>query len=425
MKRYMLIMIVIITLLLIIDLYAYKGLMHLLHDSSSTATRGLFTWIYWGISVAFFVMIILAFTLNTGERDPKLMSRYFFLGGIMLAIYIPKLFFGTFHLAEDILKLIGLGIQKLSMLFVRDEVSPAITGEQISRFKFITQLGLVIAAIPFFSIIWGMIRGRFNFTVSQHKLVFPNLPEAFDGFRIVHISDIHIGSLYGHESRVREAIDMINAQDADLVLFTGDMVNDYVEELNGWKEILSGIRARMGKYSILGNHDYGDYYNWGSEEAKRKNLEDLVRAQEEMGFRMLLNQSVRIEKDGQYFALIGVENWGKPPFAQYGDYRKASAGMNGAPFKILMSHDPTHWDAEIQGKTDVDLTLSGHTHGMQFGIEIGNVKWSPVQWKYPHWAGLYRETGQYLYVNRGFGYIGYPGRIGMPPEITVIDLSKA
>jgi len=423
MKKIFAVMIAILIILLLIDLYAYKAMMHLLHHSTPF-TRNLSRWMYWGISLFFLALIVSVFLSSTGQRDPKTTSRIFLLAGIMLALYIPKLFFAIFHLTEDIGKLAAMGIHKLSALVRGTETHPDPSTEKISRFKFLTQAGLILAAIPFLSIIWGMVRGRFRFRISHQKLAFPHLPEPFHGLKIVQISDIHIGSFYGYKKKVKEAVEMINALEADLIVFTGDMVNDLAEELNGWEEIFSSLHAPLGKVSILGNHDYGDYFRWDSEEAKRRNLQDLIRRQEAMGFRMLLNESVKIEKNGSYLALIGVENWGKPPFAQYGDFRKAHENVKDAPLKILLSHDPTHWDAEIMGKTNVDLTLSGHTHGMQFGIEIGNVKWSPAQWKYPHWAGLYRENGQYLYVNRGFGYIGYPGRVGIPPEITIIELIR-
>ena len=248
---------------------------------------------------------------------------------------------------------------------------------------------------------------------------------AFDGFKVVQISDMHIGSFHGHENQVKKAIELVNEQKPDLILFTGDLVNNFTEELNGWIPILSNLKAKYGMYSILGNHDYGDYYEWENEAEKAKNLNDLKQAHKNIGFRLLLNENEKISINNSEIAIVGVENWGLPPFPQYGNLNAAMNGSAEMPFKILMSHDPSHWDAEVIEKTDIDLTLSGHTHGMQFGIEIGNIKWSPVKYKYPRWAGLYKDKDQYLYVNRGFGYIGFPGRVGMPPEITLIELEKA
>lgn len=425
MNRTTTIMLVVFTLLLLIDLYAFKGTMHLLHGTSWQRFRVFVPWIYWAVSALFFLLILLAFTTSPGSREPHRMSRFFLLGGIMLAVYIPKLLLAGFHLTEDVLKLTALGMHKIAGLFFRKAEFPDPVAEQISRFRFITQLGLVLAAVPFVSLIWGMVFGRFRFSVVQQELEFRNLPPSFGGLKIVQISDIHIGSFYGHEEKVKEAIEMVNSQNPDLIVFTGDLVNDHARELEGWMDILGGMKARLGKFAILGNHDYGDYYQWESVEAKNANHQKIIGAFGALGFRLLLNESVRIERNGEHIGLIGVENWGNPPFAQYGDFEKARMGTADNPFKILLSHDPTHWDAEIMEKTDVDLTLSGHTHGMQFGIETKNIKWSPVQWKYPRWAGLYREGNQYLYVNRGLGYIGYPGRVGIPPEITVITLHSA
>jgi hypothetical protein len=270
-----------------------------------------------------------------------------------------------------------------------------------------------------------MAKGRFNFRITNEKLSFPNLPEAFNGFKVVHISDIHIGSFLGHENQVKKAIELVNEQNPDIILFTGDLVNNFAEELSGWIPILSDLRAKYGKFSILGNHDYGDYFEWPNKAEKEQNLTNLKQAHKELGFKLLLNESMQIELNNSKIGLIGVENWGLPPFPQYGNLKVAMNGSSELPFNILMSHDPSHWDAEVIDKTNIDLTLSGHTHGMQFGIEIGNVKWSPVKYKYPRWGGLYKENKQYLYVNRGFGYIGFPGRVGMPPEITVIELKRA
>jgi len=215
---------------------------------------------------------------------------------------------------------------------------------------------------------------------------------------------------------------LINEQEPDLIFFTGDLVNNFAEETEDWAPVLKKMNAKMGKYSILGNHDYGDYSEWPSPEAKEKNLEEIKAFHKKMGFQLMLNENKSLKVNDEEIALIGVENWGKPPFPQHGDLDKAMEGVNPDSFKLLMSHDPSHWDAKVLGKTDINLTFSGHTHGMQFGIERIGIKWSPIQYRYPRWGGLYKESKQFLYVNRGFGYIGFPGRIGMPPEITVVEL---
>ncbi len=284
------------------------------------------------------------------------------------------------------------------------------------------QMGLFAAAIPFASVIYGVTKGKFNYRIINEKIHFTNLPKSFKGLKIIQISDIHIGSFRKKFDQVAKAVEMINNQNPDLILFTGDMVNSIAEETNNWAPVLNKMNAKYGKFSVLGNHDYGDYAEWNSAIEKEKNLTALKNFHKEIGFRLLLNESETITINGETISLIGVENWGKPPFPQYGDLNKACEKVNPTHFKILMSHDPSHWDAMVLTNTDIDLTFSGHTHGMQFGIERAGIKWSPVQYKYPRWGGLYNSKKQYLYVNRGFGYFRFPGRIGMPPEITVIEL---
>jgi len=294
-----------------------------------------------------------------------------------------------------------------------------------SRRKFISQIALGLAAIPFTSLLYGMYRGKYNYRVLNYTLYFEDLPSAFDGYRLTQISDIHSGS-FDNAEKVNYAIDLVNAQESDVILFTGDMVNNKAEELLAWKKDFARLSAKDGVFSVLGNHDYGDYVSWNSKADKEANLEQLKTLQKEIGFQLLLNESRFIERENQRLALIGVENWGKGGFKKAGDLSKAVAAVDAQDFKILMSHDPSHWEAQvIPDRHHYHLTLSGHTHGMQFGIEIpGLVKWSPVKWRYKQWAGIYEQFGQYLNVNRGFGYIGYPGRVGIWPEITVIELKK-
>ncbi|WP_299122120.1 metallophosphoesterase [uncultured Winogradskyella sp.] len=293
------------------------------------------------------------------------------------------------------------------------------------RRKFVSQIALGIAAIPFASLLYGMYRGKYNFRVLNYTLHFEDLPNAFDGYRITQISDIHSGS-FDNKAKIEYAIDLINEQESDLLLFTGDMVNNKASEMLPWKESFGRLKAVDGKYSVLGNHDYGDYVDWDSPKEKEQNLEDLKTIQKEIGFDLLLNESRFLKKNGERLALVGVENWGKGGFKKAGDLKKASQHIEADDFKILMSHDPSHWDEEVVNDAyHYHLTLSGHTHGMQFGIEIpGWIKWSPVKWRYKHWAGIYENLGQYINVNRGFGYLGYPGRVGIWPEITVIELKK-
>jgi predicted MPP superfamily phosphohydrolase len=292
------------------------------------------------------------------------------------------------------------------------------------RRKLISQLAVGLAAIPFASLLYGMYRGKYNYKVLSYTLEYDDLPDAFEGFKIAQISDIHSGS-FDNAEKVQHGVDLVNAQQADVVLFTGDLVNNRADEIHPWIKTFQQIKAKQGVFSVLGNHDYGDYMRWETEEAKKENLQSLFKAQKEMGWDLLLNESRFIEKEGQRLALVGVENWGSG-FKQVGDLGKALEQVNADDFKILLSHDPSHWEAQVLPHPfKIHLTLSGHTHGMQFGIEIpGWIKWSPVKWRYKQWAGIYESASQRLNVNRGFGYLAYPGRVGMWPEISVITLKK-
>ena len=272
--------------------------------------------------------------------------------------------------------------------------------------------------------IYGVVKGRFDFEIVNQSIQFDNLPDSFSGLRIVQLSDIHIGSFFDNHEEVKAAINKVNELKPDYIFFTGDMVNNYAWELDGWEEIFGSLKAQYGKYSILGNHDYADYVKWDNEADKLKNLEDLKQRHAKMGFELLLNESVKLEKDGEFIELLGLENWGKGRFAKYGDLVETMKHTAPESFKILMSHDPSHWDEQVLEKTSINLTLAGHTHGMQYGVKIGSFQFSPVQFRYPRWAGIYTEGKQHLYVNRGFGYIGFAGRVGISPEITLLELRK-
>jgi len=255
--------------------------------------------------------------------------------------------------------------------------------------------------------------------------VYPNLPDRFNGLKIVQISDFHIGTFLHNLDQVEAVVEIINEQKPDLLLFTGDFINNLSTEVDPFVDILSRLQAKIGKYSILGNHDYGEYVRWNSEEEKQDNINRLIQLEKDVGFDLLLDESRQIKIDNQKIELIGIENWGLPPFPQYGDLNKAMENVDEDTFKILMSHDPTHWDAQVVGKTNIDLMLTGHTHGAQFGIEIPGWRWSPATVRYEQWGGLYKKGKQKLYINTGLGSIGYPGRVGMPPEITVFELQNA
>ena len=291
-----------------------------------------------------------------------------------------------------------------------------------SRRRFVSLIGMGVAAIPFAGMIYGMLWGRYNYRVVKHTLYFDDLPEAFDGYRVVHISDIHSGS-FDNAEKVQYGIDMINAQHADVI--TGDLVNNKAEEMRPWIAHFKQLHAKDGVYSVLGNHDYGDYVQWDSPDEKAKNLETLKQIHQQLGFCLLNNESVFLSRGQQRIAVVGVENWGQG-FVKKGNLKQALSQVDKKDFKILLSHDPTHWQYEVlKDPNSIHVTLSGHTHGMQFGIEIpGVIKWSPAGWRYKYWGGVYKEKDRYINVNRGFGYLAFPGRVGMPPEITVIELKK-
>lgn len=408
---------VLIVFILAIDLYTFKGLKLLTSGFTQQWLKTAIHIGYWLVTASVIVAIFWLINNFKMIQDSHQYKVFFTLAGLMLLVVAPKLIFITFHLLDDIYFLV------MKYFNMPGNTDVAETGKTISRAKFLTQTGLVLAAIPFVGMIYGMVKGRFDFRILKNKLAFSNLPLAFNGLKIVHISDAHLGSFYNNYDSVSKGLELINSLDADLIFFTGDMVNNYADEAEGWQPYFKGLKAKYGKYAILGNHDYGDYVPWENAELKRKNLERLVELQAEMGFKTLLNQNDTIDINGQQISIIGVENWGKGGFSKYGDLSKAMNGSSSA-FKILLSHDPSHWEEEILKHTNIDLTLSGHTHGMQFGIEIPGIKWSPVQYRYPRWGGLYTEGKQHLYVNRGFGYIGFPGRVGIAPEITLIELES-
>ncbi len=375
-------------------------------------------WIHYlfiGIGLLIVGNFIIQFAMSSEGRVLSPSKSYAF--GFLLSFMLFNLVMLPFLFGEDVIRFF-MGVYE--KLFSQKQAFHV-----PSRRKFISSIAIAVAAIPFASLLYGMYQGKYNFRVLKYVLHFEDLPDAFDGYRITQISDIHSGSFDNHE-KIEYAVNLIKEQKSDVILFTGDMVNNKSTEMLPWKDLFGQLEANDGVFSVLGNHDYGDYIDWETEAEKIQNLEDLKFIQKEMGFDLLLNESRFIERDGQRIALIGVENWGKGGFKKNGDLKKASESIDPKDFKILMSHDPSHWD-EVVLKDDYHyhLTLSGHTHGMQFGIEIpGWIKWSPIKWRYKHWAGIYKELGQYINVNRGFGYLGYPGRVGIWPEITVIELKK-
>ncbi len=413
--------IIISFILLLIDLYVFRAVRA--HTASFDNWLKYSTYIAFWTLPAIFLSVSFYYMNFAPETDFRSSKVFLFLGAFFVVFTLPKLIILASQAVEDISKILAFLFKKIS----NPDGIIYENADKISRSEFITRVGLIISVIPFIASIYGILVGRFNFSITRKTLSFSNLPSAFNGFRIVQFSDLHIGSLKGHEDKLIEAIELINAQNPDVIFFTGDIVNNIASELDGWEDILAKLKARYGVFSILGNHDYGEYFPWKSKEDKQANLEDLIARHKQMGFKLLLNDAAIIEQSGEKIAVLGVENWGRRPFPQYGKLDKALEKAENIAFKLLLSHDPTHYDEQVAGKEDIALTFSGHTHGMQFAINFGGIKWSPVSWKYPKWSGLYQhqDKEQYLYVNIGLGYIGFPGRVGTNPEITVFDLKKA
>ncbi|SDR67719.1 hypothetical protein SAMN04515667_0232 [Formosa sp. Hel1_31_208] len=399
----------------VIFIFIYSLLTFYGFQAIKTVTK--FTWLqFLFIAIAVLIAGNFIYQFSIGSEGRVLSPTKSYAFGFLLAFMSISLVIVPILIGEDILRFV-FGLY--------DKLVSKETFYMPSRRRFISQIALGLAAIPFSSLLYGMYKGKYDFRVLNYTLHFEDLPEAFDGYRITQISDIHSGS-FDNREKLEYGINLINEQKSDAIMFTGDLVNNKASEMLPWKDLFGSLKAQDGVFSVLGNHDYGDYVRWESEEAKRKNLNDLKQIQKDMGYELLLNESRFIEKDGQRIAIVGVENWGKGGFKKAGDLRRATENIDSEDFKILLSHDPSHWEeCVITDDYHYHLTLSGHTHGMQFGIEIpGWVKWSPVKWRYKHWAGIYEQLGQYINVNRGFGFLAYPGRVGIWPEVTVITLKK-
>ena len=405
--RWIVRLVLLLIIVLILEWYAFQSLKTV---SKNKIVR--FSWIF--ISLIAYVNFF--FVAITYDRSQGQTPQFQMAMGVMLTVLLPKVVILLIMFGEDIYRWIVKAISAISS----EETKPL-----ASRRKFISQLALGLAAIPFASFIYGIIQGKYNYKVLKYQLTFNDLPEAFDGFTITQISDIHSGS-FTNKEKIKYGVDLINQQKSDIMLFTGDIVNNKADEMDNWIDVFDKLEAKEGKYAVLGNHDYGDYMDWKNPQDKIDNFQAIKDIHKKIGFDLLLDEHRYLEKDGQKIALIGVENWGRG-FNQTGDLQKASAAINKEDFKILMTHDPSHWEYKVkQNDFNYHLTLSGHTHGLQMGIEIpGWIKWSPSKYVYKQWAGLYKEAGRYINVNRGFGYHAFPGRVGIWPEITVIELKKA
>lgn len=390
-----------------IDFYAFQAIKTIFNKR----------WIY-VLYISISVSIIIAFVYFVGvQRKGVLEPPANYVLGIFLAFLLAKIILILFLFSEDLVRVFW-GIYKKFKPNQSDNFLP-------SRRKFVSNVALGIAAIPFSSLLYGMIYGKYNYKVFKYELEFDELPEAFNGYTITQISDIHCGSLDNFE-KIKYAVQLINKQQSDVIVFTGDLVNNKTSEINPWKNLFATLKAKDGVFSVMGNHDYGDYIKWESPQEKLKNLQNFHKAHKEMGWTLLLNQHQYLYRGSDKIALVGVENWGENGFKKAGDLDKASAGLTKDDFKIVLSHDPSHWKSIIKKHTkNFQLTLSGHTHGMQFGIEIpGWLKWSPIKYRYENWAGIYSYKNKYINVNRGLGFLAYPGRVGISPEITVLKLKK-
>lgn len=399
--------------------YGFQGIKRLTADWYSARYRKTVHLAYW----LFFIVLLLSFAVtfyirfSTDNSSPLIQ----WVMNVFLTFFVTLLVFILPLLLEDIYR----AFAALVRFFRRTESSSNISDSALrpGRRKFISQAALLLAGIPYASFLYGIIKGKYDYRLHREVLYFDDLPEAFDGFTITQISDVHSGS-FTDAAAVQQGIDLIMAQKSDLFVFTGDIVNDLATEIEPYKGAFGQIKAPFGQFSVLGNHDYGMYHEWGSEEAREENLEKLKQHHADMGYRLLLDEHVTLEKEGEKIALLGVENWGRG-FIEKGDLSKALNGVEEGAFKVLLSHDPSHWDEVVKKQpTPVHLTLSGHTHGMQFGVETPLFKWSPVQYRYKNWAGLAEDNNRLLYVNRGFGFIGFSGRVGIWPEITVLELRK-
>ena len=409
----------ILTLILVlIDLYVFQALKVVMTGFSQNLFKTI-SWAYWILTL---ISIVGIFYYNFG--NPYFfgrVSRSFIVAGVFIN-YFSKLFAVLVLFVDDGRRLIHWIIAQFNnpsgALVDADSV-------KISRSEFLVKTALISAAVPFTTLGFGIVSGAHDYRIRKKIVNIPGLPKAFDGVTIGQLSDIHSGSFYNKKA-VKGGIDMLLKEKPDIFFFTGDLVNYESDEVGDYMDIFQKVSGPLGTYSILGNHDYGDYRSWPSIEAKQQNLSDLVKAHKALGWDLLLNENRRIKVDGEEIAILGCENWGKGRFQKYGDMASTYSGIEELPTKILLSHDPSHWDAQVRPNyPDINLMLSGHTHGFQFGVEIGNFQWSPSQYYYKQWAGLYQEGDQQIYVNRGFGYIGYPGRVGILPEITILELKSA
>lgn len=404
MRKFSLLTIILLCILIIaLDAATFYWLQSITQFIVSSWLKTLINILFWiftiGLVSAILILKVRMETIPITKRQSMISSLY----GLAISSFVPKFIF----------------IFIVSILYFSNHLL-----SETDSVIVVPAVGLIAGFLPFFVIVYAISKAVYRFKV--YKVIVPHkdLPKSFDKFRIVHISDLHIGSFEFRYQILENAVSIINELDADLIFFTGDLVNNYAWELNGWEKVLNKLSAKHGKYATLGNHDYGDYSDWNSEKDKSQNFEEIKDFFKKIDFHLLLNEGISISKSAESIAILGVENWGLPPFRQDGDLSEALREVQDIPFKILLSHDPSHWDEEVIHQSNVVLTLAGHTHGMQAGITIMGKQWSPIQYKYKRWAGLYEVENQFLYVTRGLGWLGFPGRLGMRPEITLLEMQK-
>jgi predicted MPP superfamily phosphohydrolase len=400
---------------ILVDLYVFQAVKSSIQGMSVGWRRS--------ISIAFWAItglsIIGLIYVNNYENVSRDLRRYVIVG--VSLIYFSKVFGVLTLLIDDVFR----AGQWVFYKIFPSRIEESVAKEGITRSEFMSKAALIAVAVPMATFSFGIASGAHNYRLRKRTIYLPNLPRQFDGITIGQLSDIHSGSFFSRKG-VKKGIDLLLGEKPDVVFFTGDLVNDEASELTEYKDLFSKVKAPLGVFSTLGNHDYGEYRAWSSIEQKKQNLDNLIRSHKEMGWDILMNENRALKVDGEEIAIIGVENWGAGRFSKHGDLEKAYQGAGDKPVKLLLSHDPSHWDAQIRPNFgDIDVTFAGHTHGFQFGVEIGNFRWSPSKYMYKQWADLHQEGNQYLYVNRGFGFLGYPGRIGILPEVTVIELKKA
>ncbi len=409
----------------LIDLYVFQAV-KLAMRTASPATQRFITYGFWGFSVLSVISVILVFTYTPMAAPMKASFRTFLVAGIFI-IYISKIFTVLLMFIGDIIRFFKWIGQLFQGNEVQTEVAQAATNvaEGISRSEFLAKTALAVGGLHAGGMAWGILSGAHDYHVRNVTLRLKNLPKQFDGMKIAQLSDIHSGSFF-NKTAVKGGVEMLLKEKPDMFFFTGDLVNNVAPEVKDYIDIFSKIKAPLGTFSTLGNHDYGDYTQWESREKKAQNLKDLIGVHKTMGWDLLMDENRKVTVDGESIGVLGIQNWGSGNFAKYGNLEKAQQNVDDVPVKLLLSHDPSHWRAQVLNQhKDIDVAFAGHTHGMQYGVEIGNFKWSPVQLRYKEWAGLYEENDQKLYVNRGFGYIGYPGRLGIYPEITIFELKQA